>query len=1251
MALAKRVLDFEDDKQLNMPGQYPDGDSELQQTASSPSSFATTLFQLGRRFFGLPGINAAYRWFRLPRVYCQKITREDGVQKRRLVTADAGGRDPVTPRRVSRRSSKIRPRKRIPGLGPVSSPVLYSFTTPLQDQLTCGPPPSFYRDCSPTLVDGVNNSPLSFSFDFNFSPTPTYPLKASPTLAYGSQDDPDGPDGVDDMSMDTDMDIISDFSVDEDSNMDIISEFPADEDSRMDTNSEFFADEDSRMDTTSEFSGNEDSMDIGSEFSGNEDSMDTGSEFAGNEDSNMDTIIESSGNEDLSTDAEISFSFEGVWTSTPPQLLQGHQGHETSEATSPLAHVCDRPRLTMTPSPLAKVMIFPDASISVPIHNSTPVRPRLIMTPSPLAKVMISPNASIAVPIHNSTPGRPRLTMTPSPLAKVMISPDAMISVPIHNSTPVKSFANRIADCAPTQNDDALRPPVNLTPAQPVASPDIQITLTQNTVDTLSSLVKAKKIKCMPKAFNRRLDPDRLEPKGRGWHTQPNPSHFRIAHPKQTMKISLAPQLVAEIAEKARKAIEEYKLRHEAKVQRDTKLRSNDASEDETKDLLDSPFFSPTSDLNAQATPVNVSRAKKNADRLFAEASRDETTDLADLPNVSTASFSWENDLSTLSDAPSPLRKKVTWPETVRTRPFYRDALIADVQDSMIEKIKTCPDPAAERARVMKKIEDHKLQESVSPQHSPTGNEASTYDVSSPQHSPTGNEASTFDASSPQHSPSGNEASTFDVSSPSSNGDSTGFRDVPQDIIWYQKESIDESEISWEIQVDLLREVEQKLRLSPPTSQTLTPIATTDHPVSDLSALLDLDRSAIDLEIQRDLSREAEPIATTEPHASHLSALLKLEGSDIDLEIQRDLSRESEPIATTDPVDSDLSALLKLEGSDIDLQIERDFLREAELKKLRLSPPNPSQTLTPIATTDPHASDLSALLKLEGSDIDLEIQRDLVREAEQKKLRLSPPNPSQTLTPITTTSPLVSDLTATEALVLADAVQRSDHGKITGLRFTKNINAHDLSTLLPNLFNGDKSAWINDNIVNSYLEILINHQNEKEGHKHVTNGPAPHVHAFLSMFYTNLAAKKQTVTRWSKKKNLNGLKFLDGKLVLFPICEKSHWRLVAIKPQERRIEYYDSMGNGGERYTRLARDYLQMELGEHYIASEWHVDLEQKSSRQKNGSDCGVFTVLNALVLLRNDDHKRVLSTTGMEEARKRIAITLLAEKPTTEMG
>jgi hypothetical protein len=261
-----------------------------------------------------------------------------------------------------------------------------------------------------------------------------------------------------------------------------------------------------------------------------------------------------------------------------------------------------------------------------------------------------------------------------------------------------------------------------------------------------------------------------------------------------------------------------------------------------------------------------------------------------------------------------------------------------------------------------------------------------------------------------------------------------------------------------------------------------------------------------------------------------------------------------------------------------------------------------------------------------------------------KKLIITQPSP-----PVAPAKPLVAALTPSEFETLSAASQKTDGGMKPGFKLVKDLTAHDFGTLVPTMFKGDKKAWLNDNIINEYLSILVDDRKKAEGWKKVPNGPAPPCHNFASQWYQNIKKDITKVEKWALRQRLGGKNFLDAKVLLYPICEDSHWRLLAFKPQDRKIYYLDSLGGAGPEYIEAARKYLKMELGELYIASEWQV-ATATSSLQENARDCGVFTLLNALVLLRGEEHNRVLVSDGMSAARCRIAVTLLAGKPTTEM-
>ncbi|KAF2855623.1 cysteine proteinase [Plenodomus tracheiphilus IPT5] len=280
---------------------------------------------------------------------------------------------------------------------------------------------------------------------------------------------------------------------------------------------------------------------------------------------------------------------------------------------------------------------------------------------------------------------------------------------------------------------------------------------------------------------------------------------------------------------------------------------------------------------------------------------------------------------------------------------------------------------------------------------------------------------------------------------------------------------------------------------------------------------------------------------------------------------------------------------------------------------------------------------------LEESEMSMELQEELEHEADSQ-VSLGVPAP-------VLQQGLVSPLDTPEMDFLENMAEATDYGKDTDYSIVDDkLKARDFATLLPSMFNGDPKAWINDNIVNEYLSILVNYKKRDAGFEHKRGGPAPPVHAFSSFWYTGAKKDVQSVGRWAARFQLAGPQYLDAQLLLYPICDAGHWRLLAVKPQERNIEYLDSLGFNGKPYTAKILEYLKMELKDAFIAEEWTVVEKQRSSRQLNGSDCGVFTLLNALALLRGEEVDKVIACDGMIDARERIATTLMAGVPTTEM-
>ncbi|CAD0084931.1 unnamed protein product [Aureobasidium vineae] len=179
------------------------------------------------------------------------------------------------------------------------------------------------------------------------------------------------------------------------------------------------------------------------------------------------------------------------------------------------------------------------------------------------------------------------------------------------------------------------------------------------------------------------------------------------------------------------------------------------------------------------------------------------------------------------------------------------------------------------------------------------------------------------------------------------------------------------------------------------------------------------------------------------------------------------------------------------------------------------------------------------------------------------------------------------------------------------------LTRKDFATLLhsANYRTGEPEGWLNDEIINGFFTALCNAMNDKAGH---TKGKVPPYASYITGWYSSVTKKGiSAIERWSRRKGIKGDKLLQCKRIFFPVNPGNHWSLLVICPDIHTIEYLDSLDVGysednrkSARYIRLARQWLEMELGDKYVAGEWK-EVDRRSSIQNNGSDCGVFTCLN----------------------------------------
>lgn len=184
-------------------------------------------------------------------------------------------------------------------------------------------------------------------------------------------------------------------------------------------------------------------------------------------------------------------------------------------------------------------------------------------------------------------------------------------------------------------------------------------------------------------------------------------------------------------------------------------------------------------------------------------------------------------------------------------------------------------------------------------------------------------------------------------------------------------------------------------------------------------------------------------------------------------------------------------------------------------------------------------------------------------------------------------------------------------------------------------------SWLDDDSVNAWYTAITEAKNRQTGYvKKDGNVPA------FSMLNTGWWAKAtkegpQSLKRWTKRAAIGGTNLLKCERLFLPINMGNHWTLLIINGTDRSIEYLDSLGGDGKLQYQIARALLKSELGDHYLAQEWTELKRNRSSKQDNMSDCGVFTCFNGLAAAKARPYKEVAAY-KMRTARAMMAGVLL---------
>lgn len=204
------------------------------------------------------------------------------------------------------------------------------------------------------------------------------------------------------------------------------------------------------------------------------------------------------------------------------------------------------------------------------------------------------------------------------------------------------------------------------------------------------------------------------------------------------------------------------------------------------------------------------------------------------------------------------------------------------------------------------------------------------------------------------------------------------------------------------------------------------------------------------------------------------------------------------------------------------------------------------------------------------------------------------------------------------------------------------LRRHDFGSLLPQEgTSDDQSGWLNDEIVNGFITAIVTRKQEQVNYKKGPNSVPP-FEAYNSAWYTTYEKQGiHAIQRWSRRKGISGAKLLKAEKIFFPINVGGHWQLTIISPQEKDIEFLDSLRRKPEKHFKAAREWLAMELGEKlYEADEW-TETHGRSNRQGNVNDCGVFVVMNSLAAAKGYPFTDV-SMPKMPDARRMVAAVLV---------
>lgn len=220
----------------------------------------------------------------------------------------------------------------------------------------------------------------------------------------------------------------------------------------------------------------------------------------------------------------------------------------------------------------------------------------------------------------------------------------------------------------------------------------------------------------------------------------------------------------------------------------------------------------------------------------------------------------------------------------------------------------------------------------------------------------------------------------------------------------------------------------------------------------------------------------------------------------------------------------------------------------------------------------------------------------------EQKLKLDLKLPASVIEELSDEEPL-PELTEQQNRLIKTALHPNPPNQVLIEKFNLRITRRDLQTLAA-------LNWLNDEVINFYMNLLMQRSQEKSN--------LPKVYAANTFFYPKLMQTGQAgLKRWTRKVDI-----FAHDLLVVPVHLGVHWCMSIVDFRDKTIKYLDSMGGRNMPCCDALLQYLVDEMKdkkkEVFDTSEWKKECVKDIPQQMNGSDCGMFSCTFAEFISRN---------------------------------